>query len=888
MTKRWISLLTLACTLLGQTEDSAELFEMRIRPLIVGKCHACHTGSKMGGLELVSRESLLKGGNSGPAIVAGDPENSLLIQAVRRSHARIKMPPQENLKPEEIADLVAWVKAGAVWPTAPALASSSEKKLEYVITPEQRAFWSFQPVVVPEPPPVRDTEWAEFAIDRFVLARLEQKGLKPGRRADRRTLIRRAYFDLIGLPPSPEAVDAFVKDRSADAFEKVVDELLRSAHYGERWGRHWLDLARYSDDQLTPGGNDSITPYPSAFRYRDWVVKAFNDDMPYDRFVKAQIAGDLMGAEAKDLIPGLGLYGLSPEFQEDRVDVTSRTFLGLTVACAQCHDHKFDPIPQKDFLSWSGIFDRTRKSQYPLAPKEVVDLYDGRKKSVDEQQERIRKFIDEQSQFLGEMLAHKAARYMMAARELLRAGERDGSSLAAREGLDPETLERWANYLKDGRRDHAFLKHWEELGRANAPEAELRAAAEQFQTAILDAIEEKKRVDRENVIRLGGSSERNNLASTELAAMKHEQFLLWGDFFKTGYGRTDPSYRPNGFLYYGEGELERWLSGEWLSHLKDLRAELKKLKDALPEQYPFVHVIENSAARRRRGPNAQRSEEVPPRFLSVLSKEEPKPFDHAKARLELAEAIANPANPLTARVMVNRIWMHHFGTGLVRTPSNFGQLGERPSHSELLDYLASRFVAAGWSIKAMHREIMLSATYALSAEVTSANNEADPENRLFWRANRRRLSAEELRDAMLAATGELDPTTGGAPAKLGADHTRRTLYSFVSRQKPDPTLAMFDFPNPNVSAERRIPTSTPLQGLYFLNSDFVAARASAFARLLAGEPDDAARIRKAYRILYYREPVREEIQLGIEYVGRASWARYAQVLLTSNEFLHVN
>jgi hypothetical protein len=276
--------------------------------------------------------------------------------------------------------------------------------------------------------------------------------------------------------------------------------------------------------------------------------------------------------------------------------------------------------------------------------------------------------------------------------------------------------------------------------------------------------------------------------------MKHEKFLLWGDFFKTGYGRTDPSYRPNGFLYYGEGELERWLSGEWLSHLKDLRAELKKLKEALPEQYPFVHVIENSAARRRRGPNAQRSEDVPPRFLSVLSKEEPQPFDQAKARLELAEAIANPANPLTARVMVNRIWMHHFGTGLVRTPSNFGQLGERPSHPELLDYLASRFVAAGWSIKAMHREIMLSATYALSAEITSSNNEADGESAVLARQSPP-AGAEELRDAMLAATGELDRTTGGAPTKLGADHMRRTLYSFVSRQAGSTLACRFSNPS---------------------------------------------------------------------------------------------
>ncbi|MGH9664453.1 MAG: DUF1549 domain-containing protein, partial [Bryobacteraceae bacterium] len=417
---------------IARAESPADFFEMRVRPVLVKNCYSCHTGSQMGGLQLDTREHVLKGGKDGAAIVPGDPDRSLLIQAVRQTHPRIKMPPGGKLSGQEIADLAAWVKAGAVWGAkAPAQASAAPA---YVITPKQRAFWSFQPVRKPALPEVKDKAWVKMPVDRFVLAGLEAKGLQPVAPADKRTLIRRATYDLTGLPPTPEEMNAFLKDNSPGAFAKVVDRLLASPHYGERWGRYWLDVARYSDDKLD---SERDNPYPNSFRYRDWVIKAFNDDMRYDVFVEAQIAGDLMPTDDRAAYePGLGFYALSPEFQDDRVDATTRGFLGLTVACATCHDHKFDPIPTTDYYSLLGIFNNTKLSEYPLAPEKIVQAFKQQKQKIDDEKKAIADFIGAQSGQLSEILAADSARYMLAA-----------AGLGSADGLDEETVARWKKYL---------------------------------------------------------------------------------------------------------------------------------------------------------------------------------------------------------------------------------------------------------------------------------------------------------------------------------------------------------------------------------------------------------------------------------------------------------
>ena len=699
----------------AQTGDSAketgEFFETHVRPVLAKNCFACHTNSRMGGLQLDSRDHLLKGGNDGPVVVPGKPDQSVLIQAVRQTHERFKMPPGAKLKQEEIDDLAAWVKAGATWPPETAVIPPAAKGDEYRIRPDQREFWSFRPVRKPAIPQVNDTKWPHNDIDRFVLAKLEEKRLKPVRTADKRALIRRATFNLIGLPPTPEEVEAFLNDHSANAFAKVIDRLLASPHYGERWARHWLDYARYADEKFTR----QDARLPNMYRYRDWVVQAFNDDMPYDLFVKAQIAADLLPVSNREkLLPGLGFYALTSEEQDDRVDVTTRTFLGLTVACARCHDHKYDPIPTQDFYSLQGIFKSTQYYEMPLASKDVVDAYQKVKNEIKQEKSEIDTFVQTQSKGLASMLATKTSRYMIAAWKVMTGTAPDVRAVGEQDKLDPEILERWTRYLKNPQKEHPYLKDWYAVvGRRGSLE-ELRKAAANFQDFVLSIYREQQQIDDRNYVKLGGAEGIKNEEKrqfTNVESLEIKKYYLWRDLASEPYTREAVKF-DGGIYYFGPKEIDRWLSGEWKEHLEARRMRLTALEASLPAQYPFLHAIrdvEHPANMRVqiRGEETNLGEEAPRRFLRILCNGEPKPFTNGSGRLELADAIANPNNPLTARVIVNRIWEADFGQGIVRSSSNFGQLGDRPSNSELLDYLAWRFLENHWSIKHLQREILL-------------------------------------------------------------------------------------------------------------------------------------------------------------------------------------
>ena len=788
------------------------------------------------------------------------------------------MPPSGKLADKEIADLAEWVKAGAEWPAAAPGVEVKKESSGYVITPEQRAFWSFVPVGKPTIPEVKGKAWARSAIDKFVLAKLEQKGLKPGRPADKRILIRRATVDLIGLPPTPEEVDAFVADKSPDAFARVVDRLLASPRYGERWGRYWLDVARYADDKVSAQVEEA---YPNAFRYRDWVIEAFNNDMPYDTFVKAQLAGDqLKNEHPLQYNPGLGFYALSPAFmQDERVDATSRAFLGLTVACAQCHDHKFDPIPTKDYYSLQGIFASTQLDEIPLAPKEIVDSWNAKKRAVDKQTTKLNSYLDQQTQQLGEILAAQTAQYMLATRKL-----------APAEGLDAEVLERWKVYLSSRKKGHPYLDAWFALVDKGGSPKDFESAAKAFQDKVEEVIDEKKAVDQRNIIKFGPNAGRDQ-AQVELDSLPIEKFSLHRDIFPNSQKEAGGAVSPDGVVYFGGANIDRFLSGEWKRRLDTLRSELAEMKSGLPPQYPFLQTVKDRSNPQDlkiaiRGDVNNRGEVAPRGFVSILSKGVPKPFTKGSGRLELAEAIVDPGNPLTARVMVNRIWQNHFGRAIVETPSNYGQMGARPSNPELLDYLATRFIENKWSIKAMHREIMLSATYASSSENVDANASVDADNRLVWRANWRRLDAEALRDSILYVANNLDTTMGGPPVRFTDSNARRAVYGFVSRWKPNPTMTLFDFPLPINTVEERNVTNVPVQRLFLMNSAFVETQAKSFAKRLVG--DDAQKVRQAYRILYGRQPNPRELDRGLTFLGKHGWAEYARVLLNSNEFLWVN
>ncbi|MEW5975669.1 MAG: PSD1 and planctomycete cytochrome C domain-containing protein [Acidobacteriota bacterium] len=855
----WILLTTFPAA----ADQKADFFEMRVRPVLAQHCFSCHTASKMGGLTMDSRESLLKGGQSGPALRAGDPDNSLLIQAVRHRHERLKMPPSGKLEEREIADLAAWIRDGAVWPETKIPPTTASHGLK--IGAEQRAWWAFQRVEKPVPPTVKNKAWAQTAIDRFVLAKLEEKGMAPAAPADARTWIRRAAYDLTGLPPTPEQVEAFLTDKSSLARARVIDQLLASPRYGERWGRYWLDVARYADDRLNSTQDD---PQPNVWRYRDWVIQALNEDMPYDKFLMAQIAGDLM-PEPDRYRAGLGFFANSPQFQEDRVDALTRGFMALTAACAQCHDHKFDPIPTRDYYSLLGVFENTRPAQHPLAPQEVVAEFKRKKDAADGAAKAVAEFEKEEASQLAAILAAQSAKYLRA----VRGGTSDPS-------LDSETLEHWQKYLP-AEHHHPYLKGWREPGFDD----------EAFQQRLAAVIEQKKQIDRENLILLGGKDDPESVRVIEVKSLPRDDYMLWRELV-AGEVSGD---RESGILYYKGGKLDRFLAPRWREHLDFLRAEQVRKEKEVPEMYPFLMTIEDvekpqNLRVRIRGNPDNLGEEAPRQFLTVLCQGEPEPFSAGAGRLDLAKAVADPTNPLTARVAVNRVWMYHFGRALVGTPGNFGRLGEKPSHPELLDYLAARLVEQGWSLKALHKEIMLSATYALSSAKSPASEAIDAENKLYWRANRRRLDVEPLRDTLLFVSGNLDERLGGeATALTDSNNKRRTVYGFVSRRSLDRTLGLFDFPNPMTTSDQRIQTSTPLQQLFFLNSRFVQDEAQELAARVEPAGDDRARIREAYRLLFQRPPDAQELRLGLRYLAssKEAWPRYAQALLSSNELLFV-
>ena len=867
-------------------ESVAEHFELKIRPILANRCFSCHTTSALGGLAMNSRADLLKGGKSGPAVIPGKPEESLLIQAVEHTVEKLKMPMGQGRMPDsEIALLTDWIKTGAFWPEPKPVAASARGK--YSITPEQRAFWAFQPVKEPAVPQVHNAAWVQTPVDSFLLHELETKGLKANAPASRRDLIRRAYFDLTGLPPSYAETQAFIEDAAPGAYAKIIDRLLASPRYGERWGRYWLDVARYADDRLD---SDVELPYPNSFRYRDWVIQALNRDMPYDLFVKAQIAGDLMdGGKNRELGIGLGFYGLSPELTDDRVDATTRGFLAMTAACAQCHNHKFDPIPTKDYYAIQGVFSSTKRSEFELAPAGEVKLYKAQAKKMDEVKLRIQSYLHHQASEMAEMLASDAPRYIRAARKVTGFQKLVPAQVAQADRLDLETLNRWIKYLKTGPLDNKYLHGWQDES----------FDLNQFRAEALKVLKERKAVDDENLARQKASKKDRD--GVDAVALPPERFYLWRDLFFSDFYGKEFKQEEDGILYYGpnrgyvsnDGTIERFLDGPWKNYLGDMRAELKELQANLPPQYAFAHAIQDTAAPHNErvqinGQPDNLGEEAPRAFLSILSEGDPKPFEKGSGRLELAEAIADPKNPLTARVIINRVWQHHFGEGLVKTVSNFGRMGDTPSNPALMDHLAASFMANGWSMKKLHREIMLSSTYQLSADFSQENYAVDPANRLLWRANRQRLDAESMRDTLLGVSGELDPAAGGPPNSLSDEaNRRRSVYGFISRRKLDGTLALFDFPNPNLTAEQRIATATPLQQLFFLNSAFLEARAKALIAKYKSVPE-------LYRAVYGREATPQEIELGQQFVsgkrpGKSdAWVQYAQVLLSSNELLFVN
>ena len=948
--RQWAILLmsVLGAASVARAEPTGEeFFEQRVRPLLAAKCLECHGDEEPeGGLQLTSRAGALKGGESGPAVVAGRPEESLLIQAVRQM-GELKMPPDGKLRDDEIAALVRWIEGGAPWPAE--VAGATRK--EFRVTDEDRRHWAFQPIVDRSAPAVGDAAWPQTNIDRFVLAKLEQAGLHPAPAADRRSLLRRAYYDLVGLPPTWDEVQAFVNDPAStpEAFEKVVDRLLALPAYGERWGRHWLDVARFADtkDGVLMYGDDRIRPY--AYTYRDYVIRAFNEDVPFDRFVEEQLAADLIEPKVEPWrLAALGFLTLGRMYDnnvhdviDDRIDTVSRGFLGLTVSCARCHDHKYDPIPTADYYSLYGVFAGSEAPlELPLvaAPESVAGGAEFEAQAAPKREE-LRKFVDEQFELLSETARQRVGDYLVR----VATTKPDPLETAifflslAPEDLRPPITARWRRYL-DGHAQHddPVFGPWRELMQLAEPDSAADAAgAEAFSKGaaavlaawqakpagvepgqvnplVLEALAKAPLAGRADVAKAYGEllkrvyEESKSTAAAGGVASPPPADPVRQQLLKLLVGREAPAYFP-------KSQTRRYMSRGETDAFGGKVQELDRLAVKSPAAPPRAMVLYDAEAPVDpqifvRGNPSQPGKRVPRQFLEVLSPGERTPFAGVSGRLDLARAIASPANPLTARVIVNRVWLFHFGEPLASSPSDFGKRSPPPVYADLLDHLAARFMAEGWSLKKLHRSIMLSSVYqqasATNAEMTAKAKAADPDNRLLWRMHRQRLDFEALRDTLLAVSGRLEERAGGRPADIVDSQSRcRTVYGLVDRQSLPSMFRAFDFAAPDQSVERRPRTMAPQQALFAMNSPFVIEQAKALAARLggtgsaSGTPTDAAlRIAALYRATLAREPAAEELAAATAFVNAAKdaqsqlgvWEQLAQVLLCANELMYLD
>ncbi len=892
----------------SQPDPRAVLFESKVRPLLISRCQECHGETAAGGLRVDSRAALLAGGKGGPAIDLAMPGKSLLIRSVRHEPGVPKMPRMRGrLTEAEITDLSKWIEEGAVWPEA---APTSPAAIDGRIA-EFREFWSFRPLAAPKVPAVKDTSWPRSPIDAFILAGLEAKNLAPVPAASPSDWLRRATFGVTGLPPTPAEMDEFLADASPDARRKVVDRLLASPAYGEHWARWWLDVARYAEDDCRSQDAEGrgFSAYPEAFRYRDWVIKALNDDLPYADFVRAQLAADSLPGDARVRdIAALGFLGLGPwlydngsvevtraDERHDRVDAVGRGFLGLTIACARCHDHKTDPISSRDYYALAGVFLNTRYKEYPLVPAASVTAYETAEERLYREQKLLADVLEAEQKNNAALLTHKAAQYMMATWRVLGPERRDPERVADSDKLDPDLLARWLRFVQKPPLHYPYLRDWQAMIAKKGDEDEAKTLADEFQSRLVDVHLAMREIDEQNeIIRakaLPGTKKKRRAkrpnefvtnddfcpgCSLELAGLPKEDGALWTDVYQRDLdatalddmGNAEP--RP-GLLRITGNALMRELGHDRRRAIEDLQKSVSKARKELGVKFAHVHGVEDVEEPHElrihiRGDPFKLGDAVPRRFLDVLRPTDApvQPFTRGSGRAELAESIVS--HPLTLRVIVNRVWKHHFGTGLVDTPSNFGVVGERPSHPELLEHLAVRFRESGGSLKALHREILLSAAYGIAATDEPAARAVDGNHRLRWRVDERRLTAEQLRDAMLASAGTLDPALYGPSAKLTTTNRRRTIYAEVSRFALDPYLALFDFPSPAQSSERRYATNVPTQRLYLMNSDFVQEQAERVALRVAADANDRARITHLYRLLFQRAPTEAELGAGLEFL----------------------
>jgi len=803
----------------AQTPDTA-FFETKIRPVLVAKCYGCHAStlpSPQSGLSLDTKAGMLKGGDGGPVIVPGKPADSRLLSAIRYNDPDLQMPPNGKLSDSIVADFETWIASGAPDPrTGPSTVSKGPAPLKGMSIADGRKWWAFQPVNEFPAPVVKGSSWPKTKIDSFILAKLAEKNLTPSAPADRVVLVTRAYVDLLGYKPTYDEVQAFVNDQSPKAYEDLIEQLLASPHYGEQWGRHWMDVARYGEDNST--GEATNTPYPYAWRYRDWIVESLNRDLPFDRFVKLQLAADLMPDATREDQRALGylgaaqvyhkdqrlsidvIYGFLTDDWDERIDAVSRGLLGMTVACARCHDHKFDPIPTKDYYGLAGVFASSMRAERPTF--DVDPAVEQRFLWVQRRLQDLR--------YSADLLTDEASTVV------------DSAPRVEKWKAEIETL-------------HAEAEGW----RDKYPQ--LVTHLERFWTFPPPKPASPPPPPPPTAAGGGG-------APVPVKARR------------PGPAPTDP----------------------FMNTVYDCA----QFVDGSDKQYTMI-VYKPGEARdlpvMLHGNVTSLGEITPRHFPTVLSKGD-STFHQGSGRRELADGIFGDGAPLAARVIVNRVWGWHFGKPLVATTSDFGVQGEKPTHPELLDDLAARFIAHGWSLKWLNREIMLSAVYRQSSQPRADAEAINPGNSLLWRMNPRRLDIEAFRDTLLRSAGQLSDEMGGPSMDLeSATNTRRTVYGKISRSRMNNLLRQYDFPDPMQTSSGRDLTTTSLQQLFLMNSPFIHNLAGTLAKSVDDAPDTPAKVRALYRKILSRDPSAKELDLAATYLSGSTLDEYAQVLLSTNE-----
>lgn len=874
-----------------------DFFEKSIRPVLVERCLKCHgANTQKSGLRLDSREAMLAGGGDGIVVVVGKPGESRLVQAINHQ-GELKMPPDGKLSKTEISSIEQWIKDGAKWPNKVALPSPAK------ISDASSNHWAFKPVVRPEMP----ASSKSHPVDFWIRAKLAENKLTISPLADRRTLIRRLTFDLHGLPPTTQEVDSFLQDRDSDeiAYGRVVDRLLASPKYGERWARHWMDVARYADNKGYVFFEEQN--YPWAWTYRDYVINALNADLPYDRFIMEQIASDQLDLPDSKSLAAMGFLTVGGHFMgnthdviDDRIDTVTRGLMGLTVACARCHDHKFDPVPQSDYYSMYGIF---RSSTEPMIPPlwgKPIETAEYKKFTAElvAKEKALMDFVKAKHQELVTQARTRATDYLLAAYAIRNQPPADDFMLIADKGdLNPTMIARWRAFLEaTKKRKDPTWSLWHRFAELNDEEFSPKAwtirpqisdnkiVASAFQTAPKSMSDVAQRygillaqVEKDWI----ASGSKGPVADADTESLR----LVF-------HGPNSPADAPLA-LDWGFLSLfpDRATQAEYQKLIKEVETHAAKgpprsmvLVDSDRPYEPRIF---------QRGQPNRLGDVVPRQFLKVADSNR-KPFQQGSGRLDMAKAIASKENPLTARVMVNRVWMHHFGRGIVNTPGDFGTRGDPPTHPELLDWLASEFVAKGWSLKKLHRLIVTSETYRQRSDHRPDCFAVDSENRLLWKQNRRRLDFESLHDSVLSVAGSLETTIGGPSFQLFTGKHRRAIYGFINRLEFPSLLATFDVPSPAATSPERTSTTVAPQALYLMNGPFARDAAKAWLispRLkVANTPRD--KITLMYAIAYSRKPTESELSKLTTYLSKGPeaerWIDLAHGLLLANEFAFVD